>query len=296
MKDQSIYKSSQEIVKYDTFQDNLITCDTEQTPINRSEQKRIIFALIISTFFALGQYECMSAFFIPFKVKNHPTITDFQVGLLMGFYQGFVDGHIYVACYAIAVSEFSQNRGEIIGKFEAGMGFGIMMGAPIGQTFSVFMSYPFIFFGFGMLLIFSIIVTIILLPNRVNQNFGDQDCNVDNQDDVVDVSYSQILRNKTVLTALFFNQFGVVVMLFNSMLITNQLVVLGVPDYLTAQFLVFWLTEQKVIIQSRHLLQQAHYLYIFKKFSYSNAYWNSNNRFISCTHIHLFACQCYKGS
>ncbi|CDW74290.1 permeases of the major facilitator superfamily [Stylonychia lemnae] len=207
--------------------------------------------------------------------------------MLLRFYQGFADGHIYVTCYAIVSTEFTQNRGEAIGYLEAGMGLGLMMGAPLGQAFSVLMSYPFIFFGSGILLILPLTLTAFLIPRRVEKYQEDKVINRMDTQIAYEVSYGEILKNTKVLNSLLFSIIGGVVMIFNQMLITNQLVKIGVSPQLTgnyfikkiqgiqwgfldchfsfsASFVELWLIRQKIIIQFKHLSQQVLYHYIFK--------------------------------
>ncbi|CDW73087.1 UNKNOWN [Stylonychia lemnae] len=221
MKETIIFKNSKENASYHTFQENQITSDSVESEI-KSEQKRMIFALIICCFVVSGQYGCIGAFFIPYKVKNHPSISDFQVGLLLAFFEvGTLVSNLFVsnvmaivgrkntillalsqsflASIGIGSSSYIQDEGQVLSYLEAGIGIGFMLGAPIGQTFSILMSYPFIFFGFGILLIFPFTLSMLFLPRRINQYIGDQDSKSMDIQDAEDISYGKILRNKKVL-------------------------------------------------------------------------------------------------
>ncbi|CDW71679.1 permeases of the major facilitator superfamily [Stylonychia lemnae] len=162
----------------------------------------------------------------------------FLASMLLRFYQGFSDGIVCAACFAIASAEFSKTRGEVAGYLEAAIGFGLMMGPSIGQTFYSLTTYQLIFFGFAALLIFSTISTVLFLPSRVNKTQGQSEESLAAQD-VEDVSYYQILKNKKVAKSLIFTIIGMIVMHFNQMLITNQLTKIGVPFNLTGTYTFF---------------------------------------------------------
>ncbi|CDW85082.1 permeases of the major facilitator superfamily [Stylonychia lemnae] len=172
-------------------------------------------------------------FFYPLKQKI--ILQLLTSSILLRFYQGFADAHILVASFAIASAEFKKNRGVVIGYMEAGVGFGFMMGAPIGQTLQNLMSYQFIFFGFGAFQFFPAMFAAILLPERMNKSIDDQIDNLEAKD-IKDVCYGNILKNKKVQNFIFFTIIGMVVMLFNQMLITRQLVKLGIPRKFTGNY------------------------------------------------------------
>ena len=86
------------------------------------------------------------------------------------FAQGCGDGLVITTCFSLIGSNFSEEKTKYYGMIEAALGFGLVIGPPVGSFLYGYFGYAWTFYSISVLMGINIILCLFLLPNKLNKN------------------------------------------------------------------------------------------------------------------------------
>ena len=111
--------------------------------------------------------------------------------------------YIWAIGYAIITFVFADNREKYLGYAEAATGMGLMIGPVIGGFIYAFVDFFWTFAIFGVILAFSMLITVAITPNALNQRMEEEGQRMAEGTETKKVSYSLFLLNKRAMFAFF---------------------------------------------------------------------------------------------
>jgi MFS family permease len=95
--------------------------------------------------------------------------TFYACAMITRFIQGYGDGLVITTSFSLIGQNFAEEKAKYFGLVEASLGFGLIIGPPVGSFLYGKFGYAWAFYAVSILMFFNIILCIILIPNKLNR-------------------------------------------------------------------------------------------------------------------------------
>ena len=94
--------------------------------------------------------------------------TFFYAAMATRFIQGYGDGLVVTTVFSLIGANFAEEKAKYYGLVEASIGFGLIIGPPMGSLLYGKFGYAWAFYSVSILMVFNVIFCSIMIPSKLN--------------------------------------------------------------------------------------------------------------------------------